>query len=310
MDKNSEPNVAVVITNYNGLSIKYKGKSILWHTITSLLKTNYDNYHVVFADDSSSDGSADYVRTAYPGITVIVNSPNGGYTKNANNGIKHALKKFKPDYVLTLNNDVILKDRDWLQKLVDAAEDDKLCGIAGPKLLYPDGRLQQAGITSIGALIRNRGWNTRDAKIHNKTEKVSAVGGVAQLIRRSVISKIGLLDENFFMGSDDVEYCIRASKAGFKILYVGASEVTHLEGFTSKKVSGSKGPDYWFPIFQTNNMYLAFKHFSTIQVLESICITLVSSVVGIGNRKLSITGLRLKNRVFWRLFRFSYSSLE
>ena len=295
-----QPSVAIVVTNYNGLSIKYKSKSILWHTLNSLEKTEYKNMNVIFADDSSTDESIKYVEKNFPKAKIVINKPNGGYTKNANRGIRYAIKELNPDFVMTMNNDVIIKDTKWLEKLVSSAESNPNCGVAGPKLLYPNGRLQQAGITEIGPMIRNRGWDNPDSSMYTKTEEVSAVGGVALLIKTPVFKKIGFLDENFFMGSDDVEFCVRASKSGFKILYVGSAEVIHLEGFTSKKISSTKGKDYWFPIFITNNIYFAFKHLSRTQILESIFLTVLSSFVGIGNRSVSLSSIKFKDKIPWR----------
>ena len=233
---------------------------------------------------------------------MTINKPNGGYTKNANNGIKYAIKNYNPDYILTLNNDVIIKDKEWLRKMVEAAESNDDYGIIGPKLLYPDGRLQQAGMFMSGPIIRNTGWNTRDANKYNHVEETVAVGGVAQLVKRKVIEKIGILDENFYQGDDDVEYCLRAAKAGFKIVYVGTAKVIHLEGFTAKKVSSSRGENYWFPIFQINNMYTAFKQYNTIQLIEAIFITLLGAIVGVSNREFSVKSIRFKDKIPWRFY--------
>lgn len=296
-----QPHVAIVVTNYNGLSINYKSKSIIWHTLNSLRKTRYENMSVIFSDDSSTDKSTRYVKQNFPKVKILINKPNGGYTKNANKGIRYALEKLHPDYIMTMNNDVIILDKDWLVKLVAAAESYPECGVIGPKLLYPNGRLQQAGITKIGPMIRNRGWNEEDASMYSKTEKVAAVGGVALLTKTSVFKKTGILDENFFMGSDDVEFCLRASKASFGILYVGSAEVIHLEGFTSKKVSSTKGKDFWFPIFITNNIYFAFKHLAKIQIAEAIVLAILSSIVGIGNRNVSLLSIQFKDRIPWRI---------
>ncbi len=300
MRSNKQPSVAIVVTNYNGFSIKYKSKSIIWHTLNSLEKTEYKNMHVIFADDSSTDESIKYVKNNFPWAKIVINKPNGGYTKNANKGIRYAIKELNPDFVMTMNNDVIIKDKRWLEKLVSSAESYPNCGVVGPKLLYPNGRLQQAGIIGIGPMIRNRGWNEEDASLYAETEEVSAVGGVALLIKTPVFKKIGFLDENFFMGSDDVEFCVRASKSGFKILYVGTAEIIHLEGFTSKKVSNTKGKDYWFPIFITNNIYFAFKHLPRTQILEAIFLAILSSFVGIGNRSVSFSNIKFKDRIPWR----------
>ncbi len=297
-----EPRVVIVVPNYNGATNFYNSRPILWHLLNSLKGTNYKNYKLVLSDDSSPDESIRYVKSKFSGTEMVINRPNGGYTINANKGIKYAIRKYDPVYIVLLNSDIIIKDRSWLKKMVQAAEDEPTSGVIGCKILYPDGRLQSAGTTSVGIITRSRGWNTNDADKYNEIEEVKAVAGAVFMIRKKAIEKIGLLDENFFMGSDDLEYCLRADKAHLKVIYAGNTSAIHLEGYTAKAVSSKKGKDYWFPIFQTNNMYLAFKHLSKVKVIGTIFIILLSSVIGISNRKMSLQSIRFKDRVLWRFY--------
>src|SRR5208283_355931 len=111
----------------------FKSRPILFHCLGSLKKTRYSNYKVVMSDDSSTDSSVRYVKRKFPKVDVIVSKPNGGYTKAANFGIKYAIKKYDPDYVLMTCNGIIITDGDWLKKLVSVAESDSKTGIVGCK---------------------------------------------------------------------------------------------------------------------------------------------------------------------------------
>ena len=118
--------VAIIISNYNGLSYKYKGKSIIFLVLNSLIKnTSYKNYKVIVADDYSTDNSIAYIKSKFPSVRIVKNSENGGFSKNNNNAIKYAIKKYDPDYFLLLNNDIIITQKDWLSEMVEAAESDR-----------------------------------------------------------------------------------------------------------------------------------------------------------------------------------------
>lgn len=300
--RKSEPFIAIISTNYNGASTIYKSKNILWHMLNSISKTSYGNFRIIIGDDSSTDGSISFIKKNFPEVEIVLNKPeNRSYTKNSNNAIRYTLKKYDPDYIALLNNDIIIKDKDWLSKLLAVAQSGKKIGIVGCKYLYPDGRLQHAGVSSTGIMIRCRGWNTNDANKYNEIEEIPAVGFATAIIKREVIDRVGLLDENFYMGSDDADYCEMARRKGFKIMYDGQVSVIHLEGFTAKKISSNKDPDFWFPIFQVNYMYAAFKRFDSINRIGAIGFALASSIISIGNRQVKLGNLRIKSRPIWRL---------
>ena len=130
------PEVCIIILNWNG-------KELLKDCLSSLLKlTGYPNYKVIVVDNGSTDGSLEYVKKNFPQVDVLPLDKNYGFAKGNNKGIKYALKKYKPRYILLLNNDTKIIQRDWLTKLVETAESDKKIGIVVPKLIYTDGRIQ------------------------------------------------------------------------------------------------------------------------------------------------------------------------
>ena len=246
-----KPNVAVIVANYNGLSAKYNSGSILATCLKGLKETKYANMRVIVADDSSTDGSLDYVKRHFGSVGLVSMQKNGGYSKNNNNAIRYAMRSYSPDYILLFNNDIIIKDSGWISKMVSVAEEDEDIGIVGCKLLYPNGRIQHAGV-EIGTFPRNRGRGEKDLGQYDRVEELEGVTAAAMLIKKGVIDAIGLLDEDFYMGYEDVDYCIMARKAGFRIMYDGKVKLTHLEGFTSTNSKNSDLRDRMF-YYQVRN---------------------------------------------------------
>jgi GT2 family glycosyltransferase len=143
------------------------------------------------------------------------------------------LKKYKPKYILLLNKDTKIIQKDWLKKLVETAESDKKIGIVGPKLIYPDGRIQHAGIDIKS--LKHRGIY-EPKSIYTKTEEIDAVTGACLLISSRAISKIGCLDEVYSPFSfEDVDLCLRAKHGGFKIIFNGEVVLIHREGVSTRK---------------------------------------------------------------------------
>ena len=304
----SYPLVVIIISNYNGASYFYKGHSILWNVFSSLKKTKYRSYKVILADDASTDGSIKYVKTKFPTVSIVLNSTNGGFSKNNNNAMIYAFKKYKPDYILLLNNDIIVVDSLWLNKLVELAESDDKIGLIGCKLVYPDRRIQHAGIEIGYYGGRNIGRGQMDFSQFEYKKEVDGVTFAAALIKKKVIEKIGLLDENFFMGFEDTDYSIRAKKANFKIFYDGDVKLIHLEGFSSTNSTFQKIKLESFFYNQVNFWYFRLKYkslkqFRGLNKLRSVFIFLFGAIVSIENRnrERKLSNIQLKNKPFIRL---------
>lgn len=296
-----EPKVSIIVSSYNGATIRYGHKPIIKNCLDSLRKTSYRNYNVVVADDHSPDNSGEYVKKRYPDVDVIINSTNLGYAKNNNNAIRHALKRYKPEYVLLLNDDIIVGERDWLKKLIEEMERDGGIGVEGCKLLYPDGRIQHAGIR-IGMLPVTRGRAEADKGQYDKIEDVDAVIGAMFLVRREVIEKIGLLDDNYWKGPDDADYCIRARSAGYKTVYNGTVSLIHLEGFTATFSKSSEMRERIFYMRQISRTYFILKNYGTIKKACALLFIFGSGFFKAegSDRSRSLLRIRLKDRLLWR----------
>ncbi len=295
---NKNPLVTAIVLNWNGMSIKYEGKPILELCLSTLTKTDYDNLKVVMIDPNSSDNSVSHVKKKYPKIDII-NEKDISLSYETNMAIKYISRKYpKTKYILWLNNDLIFQKKDWLSKMVATAEANNQVGIVGCKLIYPNGNIQHGGM-NIGVTAANRGRGSRDTGIYDKVEEVQGVTGAVMLIRKTAMDKVGLFDERFCFGCEDVDYCIRMRKAGYKIVYFGMSHVVHLEGFTTSQVASKSKKFTNFYNAQINYIYYALKHHGPIGRAQAIGIELLSSAISIEgmNRKRSITSIRLKDNL-------------
>jgi GT2 family glycosyltransferase len=297
------PSVVIIVSNYNGASYFYKKHNILWRIFSSLKKTRYPSYKILMADDKSTDKSIEYVKKNFPYVSIVINDLNGGFSKNNNKAIKYSMQKYKPDYIVLLNNDIIITDELWLDKLIEVAEADSKIGIVGSKLVYPNGRIQHAGMVPVNYAFANRGRGEKDVGQYEKLEEMSGVTFALVLIKTEVFATIGFLDENFFMGYEDIDFCLRAQQYGFKIIYNGKTKAIHLEGFTS---TNSKRKETRYLMFFTgmrNYVYFSYKYLNPWERFIGICINIIlGSFLTIEgkDRKKSLFNLRIKDHPFIR----------
>ena len=302
------PLVIIIASNYNGISYFYKKRNILWHVFSSLKKTAYENYKIIMADDKSTDKSVEYVRKHFKNVEIVINNVNGGFSKNNNNAIKYVMHKYDPDYIVLMNNDIIISDTLWLSKLVKVAESDPKIGIIGCKLVYPTGRIQHAGMEIGYYGARNIGRGQKDYLQFDYIKEIEGVTFAAVLIDKKTIEKIGLLDENFFMGFEDIDYCIRAKQLGSKIYYDGLVQLVHLEGYSSTNSKFVKVRLKSFYRSQVNFWYFLLKYwsmkkFNRIDRFKSILVFFLASIFSIEglNRERGLRSIRLKEKPFRRL---------
>jgi GT2 family glycosyltransferase len=196
--------------------------------LASLAQTTYTNHRVIVLDNGSTDGSVPAAREQYPDVKVAPLEENLGYAGNNNFGIQMALD-MRADWVFVLNEDTIL-DPDCLRSLVTAGEQDSKVGIVGPMVYHHD----EPTIIQSGGGILGPYWES----IHLEKDQIDAgqlrqnhfvewVSGCAILVRRSVIETAGMLDARFFYFWEETEWCLRAGKAGWKILHVPAARIWH-----------------------------------------------------------------------------------
>lgn len=293
--------VAIILLNYNGNERKFEGEGILPACIRRLVRTNYKNFKLIVVDNGSTDNSLEIIKS-YECDLIRFKKNRYNFSFVNNSGILYAIKKYDVDYVILLSNDVFVEDRNWVKKFVNTAEAHKKCGILTCKLVYPTGRIQQAG-GIIGISPRSRGRGEIDRGQYDKLEIVETSTAAACMIRRKLIDKIGLLDENFKFGFEDTDYFIRAKNAGFTVMYDGKICLTHLEGYTHVNSPKMKTRDRFFENNQKNLSYFIFKNFGLMKRIMALPLILLSAIFSIesSTRPRKFSNLRFKDRIFWRM---------
>ncbi|MCJ7509171.1 MAG: glycosyltransferase [candidate division Zixibacteria bacterium] len=251
---------------------------------------NYE-YEIIVVDNASEDGSSEMVKREFPQVLFISNLENKGFAYAVNRGIE----KSEGKYMLLLNNDTLVLENS-LNLLIEFMDKNPYIDICGCKLLLEEGTIQRStqtfpklsreffhanpifkklygGEGSFSHRVLFFFLNIFKAQWasfidYNKTTEVDMVTGAVFMFRRNVIDKIGLFDENYFMYSEEADYCYRLKKSGGRVYYYPDASIVHLLGQTTKQ-DFKKG--YWianpFLIERYKSMFYFFKkHYSRIQL--------------------------------------------
>ncbi|GMO04077.1 hypothetical protein LSA36186_23270 [Lachnoanaerobaculum sp. JCM 36186] len=218
------PKVSIIIPVYNQIHYTYA-------CLVSILEnTESFDYEIIIADDVSTDATKE-IDKFVSGLVIARNESNQGFLKNCNN----AAKKARGEYIFFLNNDTTVQ-KDWLPPLIRLLESDESIGMVGSKLIYPDGRLQEAGgiIWSDGS-----GWNYGRCDDPNKPEynyvrDVDYISGAAIMLSRKLWEEIGGFDERYAPAyCEDSDLAFEVRKRGLRVVYQPLSVVTHFEGVSN-----------------------------------------------------------------------------
>ncbi len=269
--------ISVIIVNWNTKKLLEACLRSIVEKIGEIGKVGDFTYEVIIVDNGSEDGSQKMVKTKFPKVRLFENSQNLGFSKANNQGIKIA----KGKYIFLLNSDTFFVEN-TLQKLIEHADKTENLGALGPMLLNEDKSPQQSvgffpnlpqvfwwmsfiDDLPFGSILRP--YHVDHDSFYRNDQKVDWITGAAMFIPKSVIEKVGLLDEKIFMYGEDVDWCYRIKNAGFKIFYSPTTKLVHIGRGSAKKVSKNailgeyKGLIYFYK-----------KHKSTLslQVLKSL----------------------------------------
>ena len=223
----------MVIVNWNG-------GEVLNECLESLSKIDYKNWELILVDNGSIDGSEN-IPSQFPTpiskFKLIKNSENLGFAKANNQGYKIA----KGKYILLLNNDTKVAP-DLLYELVKFMEENNTIGVIQPKIFIMDkpGYLDNAGsfLTKTG-FLRHWGYMQKDSEEFNKSREIFSAKGACMFIRKDLIDKVGLFDDDFFNYFEESDFCWRVWIAGYSVMYVPTSYIYHKVGFSSKRQNQS-----------------------------------------------------------------------
>ena len=196
---------------------------------------------IFVVDNASADGSAEMVAEEFPHVKLIRNAANVGFA--AGNNV--ALRQVAGEYALLLNTDTIVR-RDSLRTMVEFLDAHPQAGACGCKILDPDGTLQLdsrrgfptplAAFCKMSGLSRLFPKHPRIAHYHltyldpEQTAEVEVLSGSCMMVRKAAMDEVGLLDEDYFMYGEDIDWCYRLHQAGWKLYYVPTTEIIHFRG--------------------------------------------------------------------------------
>lgn len=267
------PKVSIIILTTNALSMT---KEELLDV--SKLDTTSVQCECIVVDNGSKDGTEEAIKDyKLPNMDYkfIQSGANLGFAGGNNIGIKDAVKKGS-DYILLLNNDVILP-ADLIQKLVKFMEDNPNVGLASPKMYFAKGyefhkdRYKESEKGKVfwyaGGILdwdniysSHRGVDEIDNGQYDDVVETDFANGACVIVKREVFEKIGYLDHSFFLYWEDADFSQRAKLAGFKVMYYPGTHMWHKVS-ASTGGSGSPTNDY----FLTRNRYFFSKRYARLR---------------------------------------------
>ena len=226
--------------------ITWKMKSMLNELLCSIVQhTNGITYEIIIVDNCSEDGTVEMIRSDYPNAILIENSENRGVARARN----QALPLARGRYALILDADMLLKENSFKQ-MIEFMDKTPDAGICGAKLTFADSVVQlnaRRYPTSLAFLFRRLEKyssikNSKTLKYHEMAEwdrndirDVDYVIGACQMIRREALKAVGLLDEKIFYGPEDIDFCLRMYRNGWKVYYYPYTSIIHYEQRITKK---------------------------------------------------------------------------
>ena len=261
--------LTIVIVNYN---VKFFLEQCLLSVRKAIqqlhLNSAENNAEIIVVDNNSVDSSLTMLNTKFPDITLIANKDNKGFSVANNQAIHIA----KGEYVLLLNPDTVVEEFTF-QKIVQFMDEHPDAGALGVKMIDGKGEFlpeskrglptptiafyKVFGLSAIFPKSQLFGKYHLGYLDKNKIHEVDILAGAFMLIRKKVLDKIGLLDENFFMYGEDIDISYRITKAGYKNFYFPETQIIHYKGESTKKSS----VNYVF-VFYRAMIIFAKKHFS------------------------------------------------
>lgn len=230
------PDVSIIVPGYNKT---YLSRACLTSVYYSICSSNKISYEIIYADDCSTEKSEEVLSQIFDNLTIIKTTENSGFIKNVNNASIQARGKV----IVLLNNDTVVLP-DWLEGLLEVVTSTEKCFVAGSKIVYPSGLIQEAGggiwtdaqTCSIGRGMDGTGLeNTRLE--YNYVREVDYVSFASTAIKADFWHKIGGLSDEYGLGYyDDSDFCMAVRENGGVVLYAPQSEVIHIESRTFSSI--------------------------------------------------------------------------
>ncbi len=277
-----EKKVGIILVNYNGAKDTIE-------CLKSLKNIHYSNKYIYIVDNNSNEEDVEYLENSinYSGVKIIKLKENLGFSGGNNLGIREAMAD-GCEVIGLLNNDTIVES-DFLNRLVSKLFLDRKTGAVVPQIrdYYQRDKVSYGGgeINYLKGSVFIEGINRYDDSINNTERFITFGHGCCLFMKVEVVSKVGLLPEEYFLYFEDADYSIRITKIGYKILYCPESIIYHKESASTKK--GSDNFQYYFT---RNRFYFIKKNFKFLSKITAYPISILYLI-----KKLLLKEFELKN---------------
>ena len=262
--------------------VSYNTRQALKECLASIFAATANiSFEVLVVDNGSSDGSAAMVASDFPSVRLMQNKDNVGFARAVNYAIPRSLGR----YILLLNSDTVVLNR-ATTKMVEFMDKEPEAWVAGCTLLNSDGSVQQSCdafprfdrevFNVLRVALQRRLRRTPLAKhllrspaVENSPKRVDLIQGSCFMLRRSVVERVGLFDENYFMYLEETDFCFRVRSCGGAVYYAPVGRVIHHMGGSWSGDTLGRRQRYW-----QSYLYFVRKHYGLPRrlPLELVCL--------------------------------------
>lgn len=270
INSKSSSTVSIVIVTWNA-------REYTRECLTSLRPVEAEGHcEVIVVDNDSSDGTPEMVAKEYPWVKLIQSGANLGFAKGNNIGIRQASGR----YVCLINSDVVVPPG-CLEKMTDYMEAHPDIGVLGPRMRAPDGgtglsvmKVPTVWNSLCCALGNHRGGYMMEDFSYDNTEDVEVLTGWFWMVRKTALDEVGGLDERFFMYGEDIDWCYRFTKGGWRVVYYAGAEALHYGA-----ASSNNAPVRFYVEMHRANLQCFRKHHGALASGAFILVTWLHQLV-------------------------------
>ena len=254
--------IDIVIPNWNG-------RRMLEVCLPSIYSQNYEDFTVIVVDNGSTDGSVEYLRSNYPQVTVVELHDNLGFSAAVNRGIQAGSRR----WVLLLNNDIEMAPNCLSHLALQAGREPQIKMFALKMLSYHNRTVLDGAGDGVlrGGVGYRFGTLEPDSERYNLKREVFGACGGAALYDRTLFDEVGVFDEEFFAYLEDVDFNLRAARAGHRCCYIPGAVVYHVGSATT----GSKINKLTVRLTTRNNIFVICKNYSLAMLLRFLLPVLI-----------------------------------
>ena len=263
------------------ITVNYNQSGATCEMLESLYACNYPELEVFVVDNASPSDHPEIIKEKYPSVEFIQSEVNLGFA----GGNNLALRQVTGDYIYLINNDTIVPSGN-IERLVEVLDSDPSIGVVSPKIKFHSSPqiIQFAGYTDMSRFtFRNKciGYGEQDNGQHDVMQDTAFAHGAAMMLKREVIDRIGVMNEKYFLYYEELDWCARIRKAGYRIVYVPDTYILHKESLSTGKSSPLQ--TYYLnrnrTLFIRRNMSGSRK---VIGVLYQMCIVFPKNIIIFG----------------------------